>query len=108
MLSENAAKPAHRDGVTERLQSFMNAHSLTHVELARLLRIPPETVEDWLNAGSTPPPGSLLALMILFAAAPAKKDSVSHTAAPSPDFRFGSAPSNAEEQEDALRMVRAI
>jgi hypothetical protein len=108
MLPENAAKLAHRDDVTERLRSFMTAHGLTHGDLARLFRIPPETLEDWLTARSAAPPGSLLALMILFAAAPAKKESVSPTAAPSPNFHFGGCPANAEEQEKTLKMVRAI
>jgi transcriptional regulator with XRE-family HTH domain len=109
MLSENAANLVHRDSVTERLRNFMTAHSLSHGELARLLRIPPETLGEWLNGGSAPP-GSLLALMIIFPVVPSEKRSpgVSRAASPLPGAHLGGRPSNTPEQEEALRRVRAI
>ena len=108
MPSENAAKLVHREGVTERLRSFMTTHTLTQGDLARLFGIPPETLEDWLNAGSAPP-GALLALMIMFPVVLSEKGipGASRTASPFPDACLGSRPSNTQEQQ-LLRMVRAI
>ena len=107
-MSQNAAAPAHCDSVTERLRTFMATHDLSLNELAGLMRTPPETLEDWLKNGSTPPPW-LLALMVLLATIP-RDESSSHN--PRTDqFRgspFSLASSNSREKEGALRRVRAI
>ena len=108
MPSENAANLPHRESVIERLRSFMTAHGLTHEELARLLGITPETLEDWFSAGSAPP-GALLALLILLPTVLSQRSipSVSRTTSRFPGSTIDSRPSNTQEQQ-LLRMVRAI
>ncbi len=107
MITENAANPLHIGGVSERLRSFMTTHSLTDGELARLFGIPPETLEEWLNA-EAPPPGALLALLILRPMLLSEKGipSVSRTTSPGCSYT-DNRPSTTQEQQ-LLRMVRAI
>ncbi len=102
MISQNAANPAHRESVTERLRAFMDAHGLSLNELAALLRTPPEIVEDWFKSGQTPPP-CLLALTILLAATVPR--SRSHSGA---NPNTSSLTSDARALEEGLRRVRAI
>ena len=107
-MSQNAAAPAHCDSVTERLRTFMATHDLSLSELAGLMRTPPDTLEEWLEDGSTPPPW-LLALMVLLATIP--RDESSRRDPRTGQFRgssFSLASSSSREQEEALRRVRAI
>jgi hypothetical protein len=109
MPSENAANVSHGDGVTERLRVFMDAHNLSLSDLAALLRTPRETIEDWFESGVTPPP-CLLALMVLFPmVCPERSKPVAIAkTAPFPSFSSARVPANTQEQEEALRRVRAI
>lgn len=67
---ENLAHiPKECDSLLERLRSFMQANNLSKQELAGLLRISPQTLDDWFNDGMAPP-ASLLALLVLFETLP--------------------------------------
>ncbi|MGO9544827.1 MAG: helix-turn-helix domain-containing protein [Rhodomicrobium sp.] len=88
---ENPARVSHNGSdVTECLRAFMRTHRLSLEELATVLRTSEQTLDDWFNEG-TPPPGCLLALMVLFG-----------TAQQVPGG------SGVHSSEEALRRVRAI
>lgn len=61
--------PKECDSLLERLRGFMRANNLSKEELAGLLRISPQTLDDWFNDGMAPS-GSLLALLVLFETLP--------------------------------------
>jgi transcriptional regulator with XRE-family HTH domain len=88
----------------ERLRAFMKTHDLSLQDLAKLLRTPPQTLEDWFNDGLSPPT-SFLAVMILLDAVPQAWSffGIERQAA-KPD---GDAPAHVTSEE-ALRRVRAI
>ncbi len=64
-----ASVPQDGENPVERLRAFMKTHNLSLHDLAKLLRTPPQTLEDWFNDGLSPP-ASLLAVMILLDALP--------------------------------------
>ncbi|MGO9866612.1 MAG: helix-turn-helix domain-containing protein [Rhodomicrobium sp.] len=64
-----ASAPQDGENSVERLQAFMKTHNLSLEDLAKLLRTPPQTLEDWFNDGLSPP-ASLLAVMILLETLP--------------------------------------
>src|SRR5271165_3096535 len=53
------------DNVLRLLRLFLDTHHLSLEELAGLLRITPQTLEEWFSEG-TAPPASCLALAVLF------------------------------------------
>ena len=88
----------------ECLRAFMKTHNLSLQDLAKLLRTPPQTLEDWFNDGLSPP-ASLLAVMMLLDAVPQAWSLFGIERQPAkPD---GNAPAHLTSEED-LRRVRAI
>ncbi len=67
MSSHEAKSQAKQnsDNVLGLLRLFLDTHHLSLKELAVLLRITPQTLEEWFNEGMAPP-ASCLALAILF------------------------------------------
>ena len=55
----------NNDNVLGLLRVFLDKHHLGLEELAGLLRITPQTLEEWFSEG-TAPPASCLALAVLF------------------------------------------
>ena len=53
------------DNVIGLLRLFLDTHHLSLEELAGLLRINPQTLEEWFSEGMAPP-ASCLALALLF------------------------------------------
>ena len=54
-----------RGKMLELLRIFLDTHGLGLAELAGLLRITPQTLEEWFSEGMAPP-ASCLALAVLF------------------------------------------
>ena len=44
-----ASAPQDGENSVERLQAFMKTHNLSLEDLAKLLRTPPQTLEDWFT-----------------------------------------------------------
>jgi hypothetical protein len=67
MSSRKANSNAQQNGdnVLGLLHVFLDRHHLGLEELARLLRITPQTLEEWFSEGMAPP-ASCLALAVLF------------------------------------------
>ena len=67
MSSHEANSPAQQtsDNVLGLLRVFLDKHHLGLEELAGLLRITPQTLEEWFSEGMAPP-ASCLALAVLF------------------------------------------
>jgi hypothetical protein len=55
----------NNDNVLGLLRLFLDTHHLSLEELAGLLRITPQTLEEWFSEGMAPP-ASCLALAVLF------------------------------------------
>ena len=53
------------DKLLELLRRFLDTHHLRLEQLASLLRISPQTLEEWFSEGMAPP-ASCLALAVLF------------------------------------------
>ena len=53
------------DNVLDLLRMFQDTHHLRFEQLASLLRITPQTLEEWFSEGMAPP-ASCLALAVLF------------------------------------------
>lgn len=96
--------PKDDESSGERLRTFMKTHNLSLNELARLLRTPPQTLEDWFKDGLAPP-ASLLAFMILLETVPQAwslfgvENPAAKHAGDAPAWPAG---------DEALRRVRAI
>ena len=67
MSSHEAKLQAKQNGdnVLGLLRVFLDKHHLGFEELSRLLRISPQTLEEWFSEGEAPP-ASCLALALLF------------------------------------------
>jgi plasmid maintenance system antidote protein VapI len=67
MSSHEAKSQAKQDSdnALGLLRLFLDTHHLSLEELAGLLRITPQTLEEWFNEGMAPP-ASCLALAVLF------------------------------------------
>ena len=67
MSSHEAKSQAKQnsDNVLGILRLFLDTHHLSLEELASLLRITPQTLEEWFSEGMAPP-ASCLALAVLF------------------------------------------
>ena len=67
MSSHEANSPAQQNGdnVLELLRGFIDTHHLRLEQLASLLRISPQTLDEWFSEGVAPP-ASCLALAVLF------------------------------------------
>ncbi len=67
MSSHEANSPAQQnsDNVLGLLRVFLDTHHLGLEQLAGLLRISPQTLEEWFSEGMAPP-ASYLALAVLF------------------------------------------
>ena len=57
--------PQCGDNLLNLLRMFLDTHHLGLEELAGLLRITPQTLEEWFSEGMAPP-ASCLALAVLF------------------------------------------
>ena len=64
-LEANAHDQHHSDKLLELLRTFLDTHGLGLEELAGLLRITPQTLEEWFSEGMAPP-AAFLALAVLF------------------------------------------
>jgi hypothetical protein len=53
------------DNLLDLLRMFLNTHHLGLEQLAGLLRITPQTLEEWFSEGVAPP-AAFLALAVLF------------------------------------------
>lgn len=67
MSSRGAGAHSRQSGnnVLDLLRTFQDAHHLRLEQLARLLRITPQTLDEWFSEGAAPP-ASCLALAVLF------------------------------------------
>ncbi len=67
MSASEAGSRAQQNGtnVLDLLRTFQDSHHLRLEQLAGLLRITPQTLEEWFSEGVTPP-ASYLALAVLF------------------------------------------
>ena len=67
MSSHEAKSQAkqNNDNVLGLLRLFLDTHHLSLEELAGLLRITPQTLEEWFSEGMAPP-AAFLALAVLF------------------------------------------
>ena len=67
MSSYEASSQAQQnsDNVLGLLRMFLDTHHLRLEQLASLLRITPETLEEWFSEGMAPP-AAFLALAVLF------------------------------------------
>jgi len=67
MSSHEANSPSQQnsDKLLELLRTFLNTQHLGLKDLAGLLRVSPQTFEEWFSEG-TAPPASCLALAVLF------------------------------------------
>jgi len=67
MSSHEANSPSQQNTykLLELLRTFLNTHHLGLNDLAGLLRVSPQTLEEWFSEG-TAPPASCLALAVLF------------------------------------------
>jgi hypothetical protein len=110
-LRETAAHSGREsDGLAELLFSFMRTHALSLEELARVLRIEPQTLDHWLNGGEAPP-ACLLALMVLFETGPQAQANAAGTAAAPHCSSFHSSSDlklKGQRGDELLRRVRAI
>jgi hypothetical protein len=61
----NSQAPQCGDNLLDLLRMFLDTHHLGLEQLAGLLRITPQTLEEWFSEGMAPP-ASCLALAILF------------------------------------------
>jgi hypothetical protein len=61
----NSKAQQNSDNVLGLLRVFLDKHHLGLEELASLLRIAPQTLEEWFSEGMAPP-ASCLALALLF------------------------------------------
>ena len=57
--------PQCGDNLLNLLRMFLDTHHLGLEQLAGLLRIPPQTLEEWFSEGEAPP-AAFLALTVLF------------------------------------------
>jgi hypothetical protein len=108
----NASSIKHTgDRLAEHLSAFMQTHDLSIMDLARLLRTTPETLESWFS-DEMAPPACLLALMIMLQTLPrtlAPAGTGSRAAGNGDIFRGSNAcEPGAQDREEALRRVRAI
>jgi len=62
---EASSHPQSSDKLLDLLRMFLDTHHLGLEELARLLRITPQTLEEWFREGEAPP-AAFLALAVLF------------------------------------------
>ncbi len=67
MSSCEARSQAQKSGnnLLDLLRMFQDTHHLRSEQLAGLLRITPQTLEEWFNEGMAPP-ASCVALAVLF------------------------------------------
>ena len=67
MFSSEAGSRAPQSGnnLLDLLHTFQDSHHLRLEQLAGLLRITPQTLEEWFSEGVAPP-ASFLALAVLF------------------------------------------
>lgn len=110
-ISRDAPRlPQDSEDAAERLRSFMKAHDVGLEDLAKLLRTPPQTLEDWFKDGVSPP-ASLLALMLLLETMPQAWGLFGIR--PRPEPAGGGVPDRSRPEatltdEEALRRARAI
>ena len=62
---EASSHPQSSDKLLDLLRMFLDTHHLGLEELAGLLRITPQTLEEWFREGEAPP-AAFLALAVLF------------------------------------------
>ena len=60
---ENKMKVINKEDFPQVLQNFLNSHSITQAELARMLGVPKQTVNSWIKGRAMPSYGRAIRLM---------------------------------------------
>lgn len=56
-------KVINKEDFPQVLQNFLNSHSITQAELARMLGVPKQTVNSWIKGRAMPSYGRAIRLM---------------------------------------------